>query len=118
MHTGMPHLLNLTWRRLLVAALCAIFATTSLYAQISNASINGTVRDSTGAVVPEAAILLRNTATGVETRTVTNDQGIYIILNILPGNYTLEASKARVQHQQARAFRPGGEPAVGLRLSA
>src|ERR1051326_9409289 len=85
---------NLTWRQLLIAALCQFFATTALYAQISNASINGTVRDATGAGVPETAILLRNTATGVETRTITNDQGIYIILNILPGNYTLEASKS------------------------
>ena len=82
---------NLT--ALLVAVLCLFLATAALYAQISNASINGTVRDATGAVVPETVILLRNTATGVESRTITNDQGIYIILNILPGNYTLEGSK-------------------------
>ena len=92
--TAKPHrVLNLTWRRLLFAALCQLLAATALYAQISNASINGTVRDATGAVVPETVILLRNTATGVESRTITNDQGIYIILNILPGNYTLEGSK-------------------------
>ena len=94
MHPAKPHrVLNLTWRGLLAAALCQILAATALYAQISNASINGTVRDPTGAVVPETAILLRNTATGVESRTITNDQGIYIFLNILPGNYTLEGSK-------------------------
>jgi hypothetical protein len=86
MHSARPH-------RVLAAVLCQFLATTALYAQISNASINGTVRDATGAVVPETVILLRNTATGVESRTITNDQGIYIILNILPGNYTLEGSK-------------------------
>src|SRR3954471_21992965 len=69
-------------RVLQVAVLCQFLATTALYAQISNASINGTVRDATGAVVPESVVLLRNTATGVESRTVTNDQGIYSILNI------------------------------------
>ncbi|HWB95137.1 MAG TPA: carboxypeptidase regulatory-like domain-containing protein, partial [Bryobacteraceae bacterium] len=62
-------------------------------AQLSTAQINGTVRDAAGALVPAAVILLRNTATAVETRTLSNDQGVYIILNILPGNYTLEASK-------------------------
>src|SRR5437667_2612716 len=65
----------------------------SLSAQVSRAQINGIVGDSTGAAVPEAVVLLRNTATGVETRTATNEQGVYVILNILPGTYTVEASK-------------------------
>jgi outer membrane receptor protein involved in Fe transport len=88
----------------MVALVCAIVAPSGAYAQISNASINGTVHDSSGAVVPDAAILLKNTATGVETRTTTNDQGIYIILNILPGNYTLEASKAGFSTNKLEAF--------------
>jgi hypothetical protein len=88
MHPAKPHrVLHLTWPRLLVVALCQFLAAAVLTAQISNASINGTVRGATGAVVPEAVILLRNTTTGVESRTVTNDQGVYIILNILPENY-------------------------------
>ena len=37
-------------------------------AQVSTAALNGTVTDSTGAVVPEASLMLRNTQTGVETR--------------------------------------------------
>ena len=59
----------------------------SLSAQVSRAQINGIVGDSTGAAVPEAVVLLRNTATGVETRTATNEQGVYVILNILPGTW-------------------------------
>src|SRR6267378_2672416 len=62
-------------------------------AQVSAASINGTARDSSGAVVASSTVLLRNTETGVETRTTTNEQGVYVILHILPGSYTLEASK-------------------------
>src|SRR5262249_17795325 len=63
------------------------------HAQVSAASINGAARDATGAVVPGSTVLLRNTETGVETRTTTNEQGVYVIQSILPGNYTLEASK-------------------------
>ena len=37
-------------------------------AQVSAASINGAARDGTGALIPSAAVLLRNTETGVETR--------------------------------------------------
>jgi outer membrane receptor protein involved in Fe transport len=63
------------------------------HAQISSATVNGAVRDATGAAVPNAAVLLRNTQTAVETRTASNGQGVYSIQNILPGTYTLEAGK-------------------------
>ena len=76
----------------LVAAGLSFFAGT-LQAQVSTAFINGTVTDSSGAAIPEASLLLRNTLTGIETRTATNSQGVYAILNILPGTYTAEASK-------------------------
>jgi outer membrane receptor protein involved in Fe transport len=62
-------------------------------AQRSTASINGTVKDSTGAVVPAATVTLTNTATNVVQTAVTNATGDYVILNILPGQYTLKASK-------------------------
>jgi len=77
------------------AILCAsmLLLPALAHAQVSAASINGSVRDNTGATIPGAAILLRNTATAVETRTTTNEQGVYILLHILPGAYTLEAGK-------------------------
>ncbi|MBI4908295.1 MAG: TonB-dependent receptor [Acidobacteria bacterium] len=64
-----------------------------LRAQLSFASINGTVRDATGAVVPAAEVVLKNLQTGVEKRTQTNENGIYVVLNILPGSYTLAVAK-------------------------
>jgi protocatechuate 3,4-dioxygenase beta subunit len=70
-----------------------LFHASSCYAQVSSASINGTVKDGSGAVVPDAVVLLRNVDTGVKTHTTTNAQGVYIILSVLPGNYTLETSK-------------------------
>lgn len=71
----------------------ALFLPSAAFAQVSAASINGTARDGSGAVVPGAAIVLRNTDTAVETRTTTNEQGVYVLLHILPGSYTVEASK-------------------------
>ena len=64
------------------------------YSQVSFASINGTVRDSSGAVMPGTELLLKNGQTGIESRSVTNEQGVYVFLNVLPGAYTLEAAKA------------------------
>ena len=77
---------------------------TPAYAQVSRAQINGTVHDSTGAVVPDAGILLRNTATSVETRTTSNEQGVYVMLNILPGTYTLEAGKQGFSTSRVEEF--------------
>lgn len=79
-------------KALAVIATIALIAAPA-FAQVSAASINGTARDTTGAIIPEATVLLRNTATGVETRTTTNEQGVYVLLHINPGNYTIEASK-------------------------
>jgi outer membrane receptor protein involved in Fe transport len=67
--------------------------TASGLAQVSFASLNGAVKDSSGASIPGASLVLKNTLTGVETRTTSNESGIYVLLNILPGSYTLEASR-------------------------
>ncbi|MBI2689705.1 MAG: TonB-dependent receptor [Acidobacteria bacterium] len=82
----------------MTAKLTIILATllawnTTMWAQVSFATINGTVKDASGAVIAGADLLLRNVQTGVETRATTNEQGIYVLLNILPGPYTLEASR-------------------------
>ena len=71
----------------------ALLASLPATAQVSAASINGTARDSSGASIPAAAIVARNTETGIETRTTTNEQGVYVILHLLPGSYTIEANK-------------------------
>ena len=76
--------------------LCMILPTTAR-AQRSAASINGTVKDATGAVVPQATVVLTNTATTVTQTAVTNGTGDYVVLNILPGRYTLKASKEGFQ---------------------
>jgi len=60
-------------------------ATTPLFAQLSTASLNGVVRDSTGAVVPKASVVLRNSDTAVEHTTVSNDSGAYAFLDVNPG---------------------------------
>lgn len=62
-------------------------------AQVSTASINGTVKDSTGAVVPGVSVVLHNLATGVNLATSTNNAGYYVILNIPPGAYVLRVAK-------------------------
>jgi hypothetical protein len=65
-----------------------------LRAQVSTGAINGTVRDSSGAVVPNATVTLANVATGVKRTTETNSVGNYGFVDIHPGSYDLAVSKA------------------------
>jgi hypothetical protein len=55
-----------------------------------NATINGTVTDSSGALVPNAKISLKNQATNQIREVVSNSAGAYRFANVGVGNYTLE----------------------------
>lgn len=53
------------------------------------ARVNGFVRDQTGAVIPGATVVLRDEATGTETRTKTDASGFYSFDYVLPKTYSL-----------------------------
>ena len=61
-------------------------------AQVSGATLTGTVTDSTGAILPNVQISIQNQATG-EKRSVSADSaGFYSAPNLLPGNYDVTFS--------------------------
>lgn len=61
-----------------------------LMAQIGGAGgIQGTVTDSTGAVIPKAAVIATNDSTQVRTTRTTGESGQYLISPLPPGNYTV-----------------------------
>lgn len=55
-------------------------------------TIQGTVTDPGGAVVPGATVVVTNVATSVETTKQTNDSGIYVISPLPPGEYKVVVS--------------------------
>src|SRR2546430_11184528 len=59
----------------------------------ASANLNGTVHDSTGAVVPGANVTLRDTQKGTERKSSTNDAGIYVFTSVPPGVYSLSVDK-------------------------
>jgi hypothetical protein len=80
-------------------ALCALSASIflsagQLLAQVDTGTILGTVKDSSGAVVPDAQVTLTNTETGFSQTTKTSGVGSYIFTPIKIGTYTVQATKA------------------------
>lgn len=72
-----------------VALLCC-FSSPSVFAQAAGtASLQGSVADSTGAVIPGAIVALTNTATGVSRSATSDSTGLYAFPNIRVGTYTL-----------------------------
>jgi hypothetical protein len=62
------------------------------YAQTSGATLSGTVTDQSGGVVPQAAVSIKNVATGIERANTSNAAGFYSVPNLLPGTYEVRAS--------------------------
>src|SRR6266850_6672312 len=79
-------------RLFLLALLVGGFAARAS-AQFDTASVVGTVRDSSGAVVPGATVTLTNTATAVSVTRTTNPEGSYEFVTVRPGLYVVTAEK-------------------------
>ncbi|HUY14593.1 MAG TPA: TonB-dependent receptor [Terriglobia bacterium] len=62
------------------------------YAQVVGAIMSGTVTDPSGAVIPNAQVVIKNTATGVTRTAKTDSSGFYNAPNLLPGPYSVTVS--------------------------
>jgi hypothetical protein len=70
------------------AALCMALLSPQGWAQVSTAAtIRGTVTDASGSVVSKAAVVVLNQQTQVQTNTVTNDSGGFVVPGLNPGSY-------------------------------
>ena len=92
----------------LTLAAC-VFLTSSSEGQTTGATISGTVADPSGSVIPATTIVIRNTATGVETTVTSNPQGFYTVPNLQPGEYVLRASAKGFSVSQAHIDLEVGE---------
>lgn len=87
------HSIRLSFVLLLVTA--AVF----VQGQNSQGTILGHVQDSTGAALSGVRITATNLGTNIVTHFVTNSTGDYVLVNVIPGRYSLKA--------QAEGFETG-----------
>jgi Carboxypeptidase regulatory-like domain/TonB dependent receptor len=66
-------------------------------AQATNGTINGTVTDQTGAVVPNGTVRLTNLGTSEMRTAAVNGSGFYQFTNLPPGRYRIETQQQGYQ---------------------
>jgi hypothetical protein len=98
---------------LVVAFACGAIAfgisdSAAAQAQAANGNIEGVVRDSSSGVLPGVAVTVINTDTGLQRSTVTNSDGVYRVVLLPLGPYSLTA--------ELQGFRKSEQ--TGLVLSA
>ncbi len=72
-----------------VALLTLFLGSSTANAQILYGSITGTVSDTAGGIIPGATVTITNQGTGETRRTTSTGSGTYVILDVLPGLYTV-----------------------------
>jgi hypothetical protein len=75
-----------------LATILFLLGPAALLAQSGTSSISGLVKDSTGGALPGVSIVISNVDTGVSFDAVSNEQGLYRVAALVPGNYRVEAS--------------------------
>jgi len=77
-------------KRIITLLLLAVFCLGgSAWSQTITATMTGTITDPTGAVVPNAKVVATNTATNLKYETQSNDSGLYTLVFLPVGPYTV-----------------------------
>jgi len=80
---------------LLSTATIILMTQAGLFGQVVTASLEGTVQDPTGAVVPSAKVRVVNNSTNLETRNATSSDGCYFAPSEQFGAITAQANGPR-----------------------
>ena len=84
----------------LVLLLCGfLLSATGAFCGVTG-SVVGTVTDTTGGVIPGAAVTAQNVDTQVENSTKTNADGVYSFPNLAVGHYNIKIQAAGYSNYQ------------------
>lgn len=72
---------------------CFLLAFPVIQAQVSSASLQGNITDSSNAAVSHARVTIENGSTGVEMHLMSNEAGVFSAPSIEPGSYRLRIGK-------------------------
>src|SRR6266446_7181635 len=79
------------FRVVLAVGLLATTASLAV-AQITSATISGTIKDETGGVLPGVDVVVKNVDTGLTRTVVTDSNGYFTVPGLAPGKYEARAT--------------------------
>jgi hypothetical protein len=100
----MSKLLNKSWVGILLTTCVLLFGTCSGVAQVDTGTILGTVKDQTGAVIPDARVTITNQGTSEQFTTTTRADGTYIVTPLKIGTYRISVEHAGFSTAENAAF--------------
>ena len=77
----------MSFRNFFLTLLVFVFGVQLALPQVNTATISGTVRDESGAVLPGASVTVQNQDTGISRVLTTNETGRYTAPALGLGNY-------------------------------
>lgn len=83
-----------------------------LFSQTGSGSIQGTVKDPTGAVIPAAEIVLEQTTTSRKYTSESNASGAFAFPSLPPGDYRIAVRSAGLETFRGNVFLQTGQVAV------
>src|SRR5262245_49052255 len=95
-------------------AMAFLAISAGVFGQGQYGSMNGVVKDSSGAVIPGGKVTIANTETGRTTTTTTGADGTYIIPQVLPGDYNVTVEHASFKKATVNAVKIDINQNVGV----
>ena len=87
-----------------VFVLLGAFTAGPLLAQVERASIVGNITDKSGAAMPGVEVSVTNDGTNATIRVTSDDSGSYTAVNLIPGSYTVGATRSGFRSMTFRNF--------------
>jgi len=100
----------------IVGLIFGIFSSVQVRSQVSNATLSGTVADSSGAVIANPKVSIQNVATGISREVTTDSDGFYSVSNLQPGSYqvTVSASGFSTYEQMSLTLTVGAHQVLNI----
>jgi outer membrane receptor protein involved in Fe transport len=88
------------------------------FAQVDRATLTGIVKDPSDAAIPGAQVTVTSLATNVVQKATTNANGTYLVLNLPPGEYLVQAEATGFQRfEQTVSMAIGARARLDVSLS-
>ncbi len=88
-------------KSLIILLVAMLLTGTCAWPQASTGTVSGTVHDQSGAVIPNAQVVITSTGTNVSVPSRTNEAGRYYFPGITPGSYKISVDSPGMKKYEA-----------------